>query len=135
MAWLSNDGELRRRAILIDDLRVPARRARARVIARAGAGIEEGAVFSPSVSGSSVYYGRGNASCFDAGRAAFGRFDLRRRRAQEVRALKVVAVARDGTATYYVRCPALVPETGAVPDSAILLRADPDPFLPPRAAE
>ena len=70
VAWSSNQDGRRRRAILVDDLRVPARRARARSVAQAGAGIEEGAVFSPSVSGSSVYYVRGNASCFDAGRAA-----------------------------------------------------------------
>jgi hypothetical protein len=54
VAWSSNDGLQRRRAILVDDLRVPARRARARSVARAGAGIEEGAVFSPSVSRSRV---------------------------------------------------------------------------------
>jgi DNA-binding beta-propeller fold protein YncE len=133
VAWLSDDGGLRRRAILVDDLRVPMRRARARSVAQATAGIEEGAVFSPSVSGSSVYYGRGNASCFDAGRAAFGRFDLRRGRTQEVRGFKVVGVARDGAATYYVRCAPLVSGPSPVPDSAIVMRADPDPFLRQRA--
>ena len=79
------------------------------------------------MSGSSVYYGRGKALCFDAGDAAFGRYDMRRRRTEEVRTTKVVAVVRDGAATYYVRCAPLVSA-----NNAILLRADPDPFLRPR---
>jgi hypothetical protein len=133
VAWLSNDGETRRRAILVDDLRVPPRRAHAHSIARAGAGSEEGAVFSPSVSGSSVYYGRGNASCFDAGRAAFGRYNLRLRRTEEVRGFKIVGVARDHATTYYVRCAPLGTGPSPLPDSAIVMRAEPDPFRAGRA--